>query len=191
MKPKAKPIENISPALIHGANPRPEPAQVSRLPALAEAERALAILKVDLQRTLAEQIAAEKNNGRASAQLLGSRLILEREIEKAERGLHDLHRAQAQEAYAADADVWADLQRSRALCVLALRRINRAIDERKKSYMSGGQAPEMPCSDDVLGFWLLGLDATRPGRTGLMARQYLVQCQLAGIISKQELNEDD
>ena len=75
--------------------------------------------------------------------------------------------------------------------MLALRRINRAIDERKRSYRSGGVDAELPCGDDVLAFWLLGLDAKRPGRTGLMALQYLIQCQSSGFISKQELAEDD
>lgn len=190
--PTPKSLSKVFPAvLVHGAaDPRPEPTQVPSLPALAEAVRELAMLKADYASTIEAQIAVEKT-GKAPLELLGSRVVIEKKIVDAERKMIDLHRQQAQEAYAADADVWADLQRSRALCVLALRRINRTIDERKRSYRSGGQDAELPCGDDVLGFWLLGLDATRPGRTGLMARQYLVQCQSSGFISKQELQEDE
>ena len=156
--PTPKPKSIPQPVASISGHPRPEPAQVPELPALAEAESELKMLKADYARTIEAQIEAEKGNKRAPLELLGSRVVLEKKIADAERELIDLHRKQANEAYAADADEWASLQRQRAITVLVLRKLNRTIDERKKSYRSGGQDAKLPCGDEVLAFWLLGLD---------------------------------
>ena len=148
-------------------------------------------LKCCAARTITEQLHVEQEGRSASAELIGSRVILEKRIAAAERGLHELHREQAQENYAADADQWSELQRQRALCVLALRRLNRVLDERKASYRSGGINAEAPCSDDALPYQLLGLDLKRPGRTGLGEAEYLRRCVVEGYISKLESQEDE
>jgi hypothetical protein len=187
----AEAMSAVVPAASIGGFPRPEPASVPSLPALAEAENQLALLRKDHARNVDEQRAIEQEGRSASAELIGSRVIIERKIAAAERGLVELHREQARAAYAADADEWASLQRQRALTVLVLRKLNRVIDERKASYRSGGIDAELPCGDAVIGYQLLGLDLKRPGRTGLGAAEYLRQCQRAGFISTQELDEND
>jgi hypothetical protein len=185
-KPKAR--YEFTPA-IHPA--RSEPTQVFPLPALTSAAKELDLLRKDHQRTISEQLAVESDGRSASAELLGSRLILERRIAAAERGLVALHREQANAAFESERPTWEDLQRSRALCVIALRRINREIAELKSSFRSGGVDAELVLGDDVIGYQLLGLSVAKPGRTGLAARQFLVQCERAGIISKLELSEDE
>jgi hypothetical protein len=59
----------------------------------------------------AEQARVEKGGNHASAELLGSRLILERRVEQAERAIIKLHAERAKQNYEADLDVWRDLQR--------------------------------------------------------------------------------
>ena len=184
-------VQAISSPVVHSGVPRPEPAQVPSLPALAEAERELDLLRRDHARTIAEQLRVETEGRSASAELIGSRVILERKIAAAERAMHELHREQAQENFRADADVWAELQRQRALTVLALRKLNRVLDERKRSYMSGGIAAEAPCSDDALPYMLLGLDLKRPGRSGLGAAEYLRRCVTEKFITALEASENE
>ena len=187
----AQAMSEVVPAASIGGFSRSEPASVPSLPALATAEKELDLLRRDHARTIAEQLRVEQEGRTASAELIGSRIIIERKIAAAERGLHELHREQANENFRADADEWASLQRQRALTVLVLRKLNRVIDERKASYRSGGIDAEAPCADDALPYLLLGLDLKRPGRTGLPAAEYLRRCQREGFISQQELDENE
>ena len=174
-----------------------EPAQIPHLPALASAQRELDLLRADHKRTIEAQIEAEKSNRRAPLELLGSRVVLEKRIADAERELIALHKAQADENYAADAPEWHDLARQRALLVLSLRRVNTELEARYSSYRSGGSYASPPgYLGPTLGgaapwsFLLLGTKAA-PGRTGLPIKEFLRQAVADHLLTPQEANEDD
>jgi hypothetical protein len=153
-----------------------------------EMTRDLARMRVDLRTTTDEQARLEKANLDVPPELLKSRHTLERGIEDAETALVNLCLAQAIENYDRDRAAWHDLQRQRALTVLALRQINKAIETKKSSYRVQGQLSPLPCDGHM--HRLFG-SRKAPGISGLGAQEYLSQCVVEGFLSRKELTADD
>jgi len=173
------------------AEPLPEAKPANAVAAL-EAE--IKMLRADLKTNVDEQRQLEQRHAKVPDVLLGSRLRLETMIESREKEIVSRYGEQAEENYRQDRGEWLDLCRQRCLAVLALRRINKAIEAKFASYRSGGSAPRVPLYAGPRlpwSFGLLGTGRKTPGVTGLLANEYLREAVSEKILNAKDLEADE
>lgn len=154
--------------------------------AIDDEQAHLATLRADYATTVAEIVRLEQSRKEVPAEIYKNRAVLESKIEESERDIIAVATAQAEANYAADRHAWADLQRQRALCVVAIRKINRAIEDKKRSYRVVGIEPRLHADGHTLR--LFGHTGA-PGVSGLGAEEYLRQCVNEGYLTTKETSD--
>ncbi len=124
---------------------------------------------------------------KANHELFDLRLRLQtfdRLILRAEETVAVAHRDRSRGLVAAAAKDWAELQRQRAALIAGLHKVNRQIEDLKKSCRSGGQYAGMPCD----GFTprLFGIGGPQDA-TNHWAYAFLKQATLAGYVRAEDV----
>lgn len=162
--------------------------------AVAALEAEIKMLRADLGTNIDRQRELEQSRQKVPDALLGSRVRLEQMVASREKEIVARHGEQCEENYRQDRGEWLDLCRQRCLAVLALRRINKAIEAKYASYRSGGSAPRVPLYAGPRlpwSFGLLGTGRKTPGVTGLLANEYLREAVSEKILNAKDLESDE